>query len=622
VCGIGGIISKQDQKRTAEACKNLLSHRGPDHTGLSNLRLADYHVHITHNRLSILDLSDQAHQPFWHPSGDYCLIFNGEIYNYLEIREELRKKGYAFTTTSDTEVLMMALIVWPVEEALNKLNGMWAFSFFDLKNQKILFSRDRFGKKPFYYHVDGNQLIWASEIKYILAASKNKFAPNKAVVAQYLKQFLLESESSQTFFKDISKLPAGTYAWVDLNKSAIELKPQKFYHFPQKTYPGALLQAEEELEHLLEDAVKIRLRSDVNVGFLLSGGLDSSLLSSFGNKLSHSNQSNLKYLSITSEDPKYDESPFINLVENHLGISSKKVELKEKAKEAFDLLGQVIWQNDEPITTLAAVTYYLMMKTAKEMDTKVLITGQGADEIFCGYRKYLGFYLQSLMRQGNLLKSGEVLFQFLKTQSLIKDIELSELKRYVSFLNKGSLEILTPELGQYHQPSITLQDQTLNERQIADLFQFSVPALLHYEDRLSMAFGREVRAPFLDYRIAELGVSLPSSYKINQGWSKFILRKIAKKYLPREVAYRKDKKGFTIPQERWLKTELKHELEALFKSDCLIYQFNFVDKEVLLKKYELFCQEKPGAARISYKEIFAPLALEAWLRRFNDYLHN
>lgn len=619
MCGIAGIISRSDQSEKAQKFKTLLNHRGPDASAVSTVQLSQFQVNFTHNRLSIIDLQVASNQPFWDESDQYGIIFNGEIYNYLEIRRELESEGREFRTQSDTEVLLQALMHWPLERVLGCLNGMWAFAYLDKRAEKILVCRDRFGKKPFYYHLQDNEFYWASEIKYILEASEKKFRPNPQTVARYLRQFLLESDGTQTFFEDILKLPAGSFAWLDLKASRLDIKPEQYYHIPAKNFAGDFKEAREELQHLLRDSVKIRLRSDVNLGFLLSGGLDSSILSGLGHQLSENSGQNLNYLSVVSEDPRYDESPHIREVEKFLGIHSHKINIAHNSNEIFDLLSKAQWQNDEPITSFSAVSYMMMMEKAKALNTKVLLTGQGADEIFCGYKKYLGFYLKDLVRQGHGFKALKTGLEFLMTRSLVTEVHLGELKRYVKFLNQGQIQILSSRLAQIEQPSIGLGNQGVRGRQIADLLQFSVPALLHYEDRLSMAHAREVRAPYLDYRIVELGLSLPMEHKLNHGWSKYILRKAARGIAPESIAWRKDKRGFTIPQETWFKRELRPQIEKIFDGPALMYEMGFVDKESLLRKYKLFCSDAPSAKLISFKEIFVPLALENWLRVFERH---
>lgn len=621
MCGQAGILSpKKNKDQTlarAKSCLDIQAHRGPDHSALSSLDINNFFISLTHNRLSIIDLKAQSNQPFWSQDKQHAIIFNGEIYNYLELRQDLKLDGVTFQTDSDTEVLLQALIHYPLSTALNKFNGMWSFAFIDIKKEKIIFSRDRFGKKPFYYfhNVQTNEFIWSSEIKYILAAAQQKFNVNPIAVSDYIEQFLLEADPEQTFFSEIKKLPAGSYCEVDLKHDRLEFKPQSYYQFSFFPYTSSLADAVHELDYLLKDAVRLRLRSDVELGFLLSGGLDSSTITGIGAELSQ-DPSSLKTLSIVSDNKLYDESPFIELVEKRLGLSSYKINVEKSAVEIFDLLSTVQWFNDEPLTSFSAVTYYLMMAQAKSKNVKVLLSGQGADEVFCGYRKYMAFYFKELLRQTQPLQALSLATAFLKTQPLANTLDVSEIKRYVTFLRAGQKSILTPEMQNLPRKSIGLGKSSVAERQLLDVVSTSVPALLHYEDRLSMAHSREVRAPFLDYRIVEFGLNLPTKYKINDGWSKFVVRKVSEKYVPQAVSWRKDKKGFSIPQEEWFRTTLKNNIEQIFNSDALMYQLNLIDKKALQSKFQLYCAGGSQARRISFKEIFTPLALEIWLKRF------
>jgi asparagine synthase (glutamine-hydrolysing) len=303
-----------------------------------------------------------------------------------------------------------------------------------------------------------------------------------------------------------------------------------------------------------------------------------------------------------------------------LGVESAKINIAHDQKKVFELLSKAQWHNDEPITSLSAVSYMMMMERAKDLDAKVLLTGQGADEIFCGYKKYLGFYMKNLVRGGHGMKALGVGLGFLKTRSLVNEIHLGELKRYVKFLNKPHLNVLSSRLKALPQPSIGLGSGDVSGRQILDLTKFSVPALLHYEDRLSMAHAREVRVPYLDYRIVNFGISLPMEFKIHQGWSKYILRKSSEGLVPQNITWRKDKRGFTIPQESWFKNELHSEVENILHGQSMIYDYGFVDKRTMIEKYEIFCGNSTAAKMISFKEIFTPIALENWLQTFKEYL--
>lgn len=623
MCGIAGIISTENLRALAERAKTIQAHRGPDFSLVSHRDVGPWHLHFTHNRLSVIDLQAVSNQPFWSEDQNYGIIFNGEIYNYLELKFQLQAEGVSFRTRSDTEVLMQALIHGKnLRQTLNSLNGMFAFAFLDVREQKIIFARDRFGKKPFYYHLTPQRLTFSSEIKYILQTAAQKFRVNPQPVAHYLEQFLLENDPEQTFFQDILKLPAGHFTELNLKSSSLKFTSESFYAIPTGKYSGSFQDAEKEIQDLLLDSVKLRLRSDVNVGFLLSGGLDSSALVGAGCKLSAGASQHLQYLSVVSENPQFDESRHIAEVEAFWKIHSEKINISHSVQNLFPLLEKAIYHNDEPLTSFSAVSYMLMMEKARALDSTVLLTGQGADEVFCGYKKYLGFYLKSLLRQKDYFTFFRIGSQFAWTRSLINEMPVSEIKRYLRKSGPSEKSILSENLQKIRQPRIGLGQMSLSERQALDLTSLSVPALLHYEDRLSMAHAREVRVPYLDYRLVELGLSLPDHFKIGPGWSKYILRQATRDFVPEAITWRKDKKGFTIPQEEWFRHEMKPAIEALFRSDAMMYKMGLVNPQKLQKKYELFCSGSVAAKAISFKEIFTPLCVEKWLQLNQDYLQS
>jgi asparagine synthase (glutamine-hydrolysing) len=321
-------------------------------------------------------------------------------------------------------------------------------------------------------------------------------------------------------------------------------------------------------------------------------------------------------LSLTSEGSPFDEGPYVRKVENRIGCVGEKIDVGRDAVKFLNSLSEVQWYNDEPISSFSTVAYYQMMSRARELDIKVLLTGQGADEIFCGYKKYLGFYLQSLARQRKLLGFGREVVKFAANGGFVYDVQWSEVKRYIA-PNEGN-SVLGGALQGYESMSLTLDYQSLVERQVLDIEQTSIPALLHYEDRLSMAFSREVRVPFLDHRIVEFALSCPDEYRIGSGWTKYVLRKAIADVAPDEIVWRKDKNGFGVPQVDWLKKDLKPHVQKIFEGDCLMYDKQLIEKKSLLDLYASFRSSLFDA--VSYKRVFAALALEVWLRRFAPYI--
>jgi asparagine synthase (glutamine-hydrolysing) len=618
MCGISGIISRQDRRRDLERSKQVLQHRGPDSLGTTHHHAGGYFASVLHHRLAIIDLTEDANQPFFSKDGNAYLICNGEIYNYIELRAELESQGIEFRTSSDTEVLLEALLHWGVPKTLEKLNGMWAFAFCDLTNRRFTFARDRFGIKPFYYCNDHEAFCFGSEIKGVLAILQRKFALNQKTATRLLSQNLVESDPEETFFEGISKLAPGHYGEIDLNAPQPVLKITRYYQAKPAALQCDFEEANRHLKGLLSDAVELQLRSDVQVGVLLSGGIDSSALACFGEEhMSKRGGNPLALLSLTSEGSPYDESPYIEKVEKQLGRTAARIDVSGSPTKMLQLLDDVQWYNDEPLTSFSGVAYYLMMQRARELGIKVLLTGQGADELFCGYKKYLGFYLKGLLREGSVADFGKEVVRFGLNGGFVHDIQWSEMKRYVA--PRHGLRALGPALQGYEPLSISLGSRSLAERQILDIEQTSIPSLLHYEDRLSMAFSREVRVPFLDHRIVEFALACPDEFKIGMGWSKHVLRAAVADVIPSEIAWRKDKNGFGVPQVEWMKLALRPHIERIFREDCIMYDMGLIDKAALLQLYEDY--RTSFFNTVPYKKVFSALALEIWLRRYAAHIN-
>lgn len=624
MCGIAGVIQKNEGCIEAlDRAHSVQKHRGPDAKGSSVFHVNHWNIGLAHQRLSIIDLSELGKQPMLSPDGSNIIIYNGEIYNYKELRVELEKLGCHFISDSDTEVVLAALKHWGPKKALQKFNGMWAFAWLDLKNNKLILSRDRLGIKPLYFYKSDNRLYFASEIKTILEMSQERFDLNYQAVGEYLVQSLLDT-SDETFFMGINKLPPANYCIIDLNTDLI--KPE-FRSYWKMGNPEICSYTEEELaeqiRELFFDSVKLRMRSDVPVGVLLSGGIDSSSIAA-AMKHSMGNGSELKLISAVSNDSRYDESKYIDIMANYLKVKVDKVPLVIEPDKIFDYMSQTTWFNDEPIGSLSNVAHYLLMEKAKELGVTVVLSGQGADELLCGYRKYLGFYIKQLYKSGHLLGAGKTLFGFFKQNTIINQLHIGEARRYLpGFTDKTNMDIRGCSLDEFSRANIGLQtNQTVQERQILDLTKFSVPVLNHYEDRMSMAWSREVRVPFLDYRLVEKLVPLPVEYKLNQGWTKYIFRKAMKDYLPEQITWRKDKQGFVNPQSQWFKEELKQNVEEIFNGDSYIYKYGLVNKQNLNTLYQKYCSQPSGKETIWFRNIFNPIALEIWLRRFEKSIRN
>ena len=618
MCGINGYIG-QKTKKSIEKIQNMNKvtvHRGPDNSSYKEVVLTNTHVYFGHNRLSIIDLHESANQPFHSPCNRYELIYNGELYNYIELKEILQNEGIVFETSSDTEVVLQSIIYWGAEKAFQKMNGMWAIAFLDTKKEELILSRDRFGEKPFYYCYENDEFYFSSEIKAILEVSEKKKI-NLLTLNRFLLNGSLDS-SNETFFENISKIPAASYTVINLTKDFSTLSFSKYWDILNiKCNPDIKIDmAINAFETIFDDAVKIRLRSDVKVGTLLSGGLDSSAITEVMAK----HIPDLEILSAISNDPRYSEEKFIDSVSDYLGVQPIKVNLDNDPKKIYNLLETVLWHNDEPMPSFSTIAHYLLMEQAHKQDIKVILSGQGADELLGGYQKYYIYYLIQLLREKHYLTFAKEGFAYLFNGGLIKQFSLKEANRYLpSFMKK---KIKKTDVRTSLLKALDSKVEKLNtfvdvkERQILDLVQYSVPVLTHYEDRMSMAFSREIRLPFLDYRLVELALSLPNAMKMKDGWTKWILRKVFAGRLPDAITWRKDKKGFTTPQEKWFRDELKTEIDMLFNEDLLVEKYDLMEKEKIQQFYQEFLTDE----KIWYKEVFNIISIEIWLRTYKKHL--
>lgn len=631
MCGIFGVLSQLPSRLSPslnEAAHSVQGHRGPDGRGTEEFTFGRHSLVLAHQRLAIIDLSEGGHQPMSYEQGRGSIVYNGELYNYLELRDELRAAGAQFSTQSDTEVLLTALHRWGPARALSKFNWMGAFAWLDRANLRLILARDPGSEKPLYYFHDAKQFIFASEIKTLLTLANRKFALDRDVVGRFLIQSLSDS-STQTIFRGIAQLPASSYVSLDLRLecpevNALRYEPPAFIGDAEKM---VLPECIEEVRRLLIDAVRVRLRSDVPIGVLLSGGIDSSAIAAVTHHL-RGEAGAPQLLSAISEDARFDETAHIEAMERHLHQRAEKIVLRTNAASLVEDLSAINWINDEPVSGLAALAHFRLMQAACERGLTVILSGQGADEAFLGYRKYLGFYLQLLVREGRYAKAVKVLAGFVSNGTIVNQFQLNEAKRYLPGLRRfrgrsaaGAGNAIEGSWLRGWQPaSLGLGRESLARRQMADIREFSVPALCHYEDRMSMAVGREIRLPFLDSRLIDLMLRVPDDFKLRSGWTKYCLREAMRPFLPPEIAWRKDKMGFSNPQGEWLKRELRQPLRDAFGSDSLLSTKGILNSAALLRKFDRYCAQPQGGGSIWYREIFAPFSLELWMRRYAAWI--
>lgn len=612
MCGIAGF--NWNNKEQITKMNHSLMHRGPDDEGV----FMDEQVSLGHRRLSILDLSRQGHQPMFNDDKTMVIIFNGEVYNYKEIREELIALGCSsFNSASDTEVLLKAYQEWG-EDCLSRFNGMFAFCIYDILSKKLFLARDRLGVKPLYYFYENGKLIFASEIKAILCHGMVR-KPNDKLVYDYLMYNIVD-HTDETFFQGIMKLPKAHYAFFDLE--AKELKVKQYWNlldYAAETAESDLdyEDAAKRFESLFKDSVQIRLRSDVPVGSCFSGGLDSSSIISVVRRLLPKTE-NISTFSAVYPGFERDESYYIDRQVDHLGIKNEKI--LPTADSLRDDIYNYVYRQEEPTRSTSQYAQYCVMKLAHKSGCKVLLDGQGSDEMLAGYNYFFGYYFYELLRGFNLItlirecmalgnaSGSNVVFKSTAFQLLPDFIKKAYFNKRSPFLNpvfmkkwKNKSEYL----------SKVVEKGGLKDALNAHVL-YKLEELLKWEDRNSMAFSIETRMPFLDYRLVQFSLSLPVSYLIRDGKTKAILREAMKDYVDREILARTDKIGFETPEDEWLRERsLCKFVEGIITSKSFKSRAYF-QAERVEQEFHAHIDRKKNVGLKIWQCVF----LELWLREF------
>ncbi|MBI1977198.1 MAG: asparagine synthase (glutamine-hydrolyzing) [Candidatus Omnitrophica bacterium] len=505
---------------------------------------------FAHRRLSILDLSATGHQPMSDPQKTMWITYNGEVYNYKEIRQELENLGVRFFSGTDTEVVLEAYKMWG-KDCLHKLNGMWAFALWDVR-QKILFcARDRFGVKPFYYAQAGLDFFFASEIKPLLLLPQVPRKVSEEAIFDYLV-LSLPTREPQTFFKGIQSLEPGHCLTVDLNG---DLKYERWYFFPEvignKPYQK---ECASEFRERLSEAVRLRLRSDVRVGSCLSGGLDSSSIVSLA---ANYNSEPLETFSACFDEERYDERKFIQPVLEKTGAHPHFV--FPQGNRFWEEWPELMTAQEEPFGSTSLYAHWCVMREASSRSVHVLLNGQGGDELLAGYPRYqtnraLGQILRGDIRGFPLLFKDPRTLGFLMfrlSPSFFHLPFIHQIARATPFLRRDFRGKYFTRHVKYFRDRISCQ-RNLSESLRSDFLTYILPALLRYEDKNSMHFSVEARLPFMDYRLVEWVFGLEEAAKVEEGVTKRILRESMKGILPEKVRLRSDKMGFATPEEKWL----------------------------------------------------------------------
>jgi len=631
VCGITGIItSSEEAAKYFNAIKSAtlaLHHRGPDSHG----SFADFNALLGHTRLSIIDTSPASDQPFYSPDGRYVIVYNGEIFNFKELRDGLISKGVSFQTTGDTEVLLQ-LYIHEGDKFLGKINGFFAFAIYD-KLQKCLFiARDRFGIKPLFYYWDGSRFIFASEMKALLEYPFERKIDTVSLI-EYLQLNYIPAPN--TMLEGVKKFPVGQSLKIHYKDQTLAFTPfcKEPYYEGCENKNISYNDAVKTFYNLLDDSVQKRLLADVPVGTFLSGGLDSSAITA----LAALHKRNIMSFSIGYKDePMFDETHYAEMVGKKLGTNHHTFRLdnSDLFKELYNILDTL----GEPFGDSSSIPMYILCRKARQY-VKVSLSGDGSDELMGGYNKHLAEF--KLRSNPNLRTISNIAAPFLKLMPYSRNTsignkirqvirfsegaKLSPANRYwewasianstkaLSLLNKQN-ENLGPLFEVRKKEHLSTLDSNFNSLFYTDVKLVLQNDMLVKTDLMSMANSLEVRVPFMDYRLVEFLFSLPFDYKIGGGVQKRILRDAVSHLLPQEVVTRK-KQGFEVPLLKWFKTELKGSIESLWlHDDFIISQGIFDVNQIRQLKKQLHSSNPQDVVA----QIWGLIAFQHWYKRNMD----
>ena len=595
MCGIVGLITTASQSGFLSDPTNIIksglraiNSRGPDSRGLLASKCGKFDVNIGHTRLSIMDLSDAGSQPM--DDGRYVLSYNGEVYNFVEIREELRGLGHIFLSNSDTEVIFKSWMEWGVG-CLEKFNGMFAFAMLDRVEQKIWLVRDRFGVKPiFWSQSDRTSFIFSSSSAFL--AQTLLFGPDLGYCGSAIRYKVFETSDRRSAYQCVNSVGAGCFLVLDLAKNDLSPCETVWYDLEssyrnsnQEIFSLSHAELSQKCISLLEDAVKIRLRSDASVAVSLSGGIDSSSIAAIAAR----EMTHLEGFSFGSPQDFNSEGPLVDRFAKDKGIAVEYIYPNYSKNELVDLLEKVCLAQEAPFSGLSVMAQSEVYKRVNQKGFKVLLGGQGGDEAFGGYRKFFLIAIRSALKARNVTDSLSYilsLLSMLAAEYSQKHIYLSALKRYSGQREDGNriLNFTSIPINLWGK-----SDLSFSERQIEDIRDWSIPSLLRYEDRNSMFYSVESRLPFMDYRLVELALSLPARLKIKNGYGKWILRDAIKNYVPDAIRLNRQKRGFDVTQT-WLRDGLALGIrETLLDNKSLIkeYFLEKIDAEKILTEASL-----------------------------------
>jgi asparagine synthase (glutamine-hydrolysing) len=663
MCGVAALFARsmRDLSTLASSMASVIRHRGPDDEGIvlfggqdlaptplggpdtpraayegghrfSPVRLVDQGTSrhclavLANRRLAILDLSASGHQPMSDPEGRYWVTYNGEIYNHVELHAQLKGRGHRFVSNTDTEVLLHAYREWG-EDCLQRFNGMFAFVLLDRVDRRVFAARDRLGVKPLYYYwssADG-LVAFASEIKQFSVLPGWAAVVNGQRAFDFINWGVLD-HTSETLFRGVAQLRGGEYVSAALDELASGVHPRRWYTLtPSRSEGGEPAKA---YGALLEDAVRLRLRADVSVGSCLSGGLDSSAIVCLANRqLRLAGAETLqKTFSARSSDARVDEGRFIEAVVRHAGVANFQVE--PPAQDLFPALPEMTWHQDEPFGSTSIYAQWHVFALAAAHGVKVMLDGQGADEQLGGYVAFFSARFANLVRRGRFItlleemRAARRLYGWKAPQLLAYAIDplLPEFARQPLRQLSGRAAAAGPacldldRIGARPEDPSAVQGRkaaSIAELSQAQILRTSLPMLLHWEDRDSMAHSVEARVPFVDYRLMELALGLPEESKLSSGVTKRVLRDALADLLPREVSARTDKIGFATAEEQWLRRERPGDFRAAMRTAVEASQG-------ILRPSALELLEDVIAGRRPFSQLpWRMISFGAWMQRFD-----
>lgn len=621
MCGIVGFIDykKKSSKEMLENMCNVLTHRGPDAGNYFLKEYDDFQIGLGHRRLSIIDLEATANQPMIFE--DWVIVFNGEIYNYAEIKKELLSKGRLFKTNSDTEVILQAFDEWG-ENCVNHFIGMFAFILFNREKKEIYTIRDRTGIKPLHVYNNGNIIMWASEIKAFHKHPEFRKELNLESVKSFIQLGYVPSPES--IFKNVSKQKPGTICHIKISENVKNTHEywnvNTFYTQKEKTI--TYQDAKKDLKALLQSACNYRMVADVPVGVFLSGGYDSTLVTSM---LQSCSSKKIKTFTIGVNDPKINEAQFAKEISTILGTDHTEVYLSEN--EMFEQIKDFAFYYDEPFGDSSAIPTMLVSQAARK-DVTVALSADGGDELFAGYNRYAHLSMLEKVRKIKKIPLAEKILPFLIKDSLKKD-------RLVQLLNNPNAITLAKTLNNpYYKQEIDalflskIADTQIQNQGISHTNRDDLKAMLAFDyetyllndilvkvDRATMRYGLEGREPLLDHRLIEYVANLPNDFKINNGIKKYILKDIIHDYVPKELMER-PKMGFAAPVEYWLRNNLKEELDYYLSEDYINKQRIFSYQSVCKLKEEFYSRKNNYITKIWYILVFQ-MWYEKWIENEN-----